>query len=106
MIPPLSDEEQNLLDAEIAKRAAPPPGVPDAADFPLHDIVKELGLDKPVDGTDPEFYEELKAKDANTVYKNMKDVSTLCWAESKYTRFDAHFFFEFLDEMQCPNNSA
>ncbi|CAL2032183.1 unnamed protein product [Caenorhabditis brenneri] len=74
IIPPLSDEEQKLLDAEIAKRAPPPEGVPEAADFPLHDIVRERGLDQPAEGTDLEFYEELKTKDARTIYKNMKDV--------------------------------
>ncbi|EFP07808.1 hypothetical protein CRE_26371 [Caenorhabditis remanei] len=81
IIPPLSDEEQKLLDEEIAKRAPPPEGVPEAVDFPLHDLVRELELDKPVEGTDPEFYEELKRKDAKTVYKNMKEVGFQVLAE-------------------------
>lgn len=74
IIPPLSAAEQKLLDEEIAKRSKPLPGVPEPVDFPLHDIVRELGLDQPADGTDPEFYEELKEKDAKTVYKDMKEV--------------------------------
>ncbi|CAO4366261.1 unnamed protein product [Caenorhabditis nigoni] len=74
IIPPLSDEEQKLLDAEIAKRAPSPEGVPEAHDFPLHEMVIELGLDQPVEGAEPEFYEDLKKKNAATVYKNMKEI--------------------------------
>lgn len=74
IIPPLSDEEQKLLDEEISKRAPPPEGVPAAVDFPLHDIVRDLKLDQPVEGVDLEFYEDLKSKDAKTIYKNMKSI--------------------------------
>ncbi|CAI2328839.1 unnamed protein product [Caenorhabditis sp. 36 PRJEB53466] len=74
IIPPLSDLEQKLLEEERAKRSKPLEGVPEAVDFPLHDIVREMGLDQPVEGIDAEFYEELKKKDAKTVYKNMKEI--------------------------------
>ncbi|CAD6191527.1 unnamed protein product [Caenorhabditis auriculariae] len=70
IIPELSEEEQKLLDEEIAKR--PKTNMPQAVDFPLHDIVKELKLDQPQE-SDPEFYEDLKTQPA-TIYLEMKDV--------------------------------
>uniref|UniRef100_A0A1I7UUM6 DHC_N1 domain-containing protein n=1 Tax=Caenorhabditis tropicalis TaxID=1561998 RepID=A0A1I7UUM6_9PELO len=99
IIPPLSDEEQKLLDEEIAKRAPPPEGVPSAVDFPLHDIVREMGLDEPAEGTDPEFYEELKKKDAKTVYKNMKSIPDA--VARKYLPDLARRFVEFERRIKC-----
>ncbi|CAB3411327.1 unnamed protein product [Caenorhabditis bovis] len=74
IIPPLSEEEQKILEEEIKKRTKPPPGVAEAVDFPLHDIVVELKLDQPVEGVEPEFYNELKKKEAKEIYHKMKDV--------------------------------
>uniref|UniRef100_A0A8R1HSC6 Uncharacterized protein n=1 Tax=Caenorhabditis japonica TaxID=281687 RepID=A0A8R1HSC6_CAEJA len=93
IIPPLSDLEQKLLDEEIAKRTKPPEGVPEAVDFPLHDIVKDMGLDKPVEGVDLEFYEDLKTKETLSVYKTMKEVPDVI--ARKYLPDLARRFVEF-----------
>ncbi|CAI5445586.1 unnamed protein product [Caenorhabditis angaria] len=74
IIPELSEEEQRLLDEEIKKRSKPIEGTIEPVDFPLHDIVKEIGLDKPVEGVDLEFYEDLKTKSAKVIYTKLKSV--------------------------------